>query len=107
MSKKKGNVLWNNRKLILEGITNKVFKKDAVEAIAEERNEICKKCEHYDTKGDSCYLPGTQPCCGACGCSLSLKQRSLASGCDEGYWEPVLTEEEDLDHESLNPEHDD
>jgi len=107
MSNKKGNVLWNNRMLILEGIKNKMFKKDAVEAIAKERNEICKKCEFYDTKGDNCYLPGTQPCCGECGCSLALKQRSLSSRCGEGYWEPVLTEAEDLDHESLNPETDD
>ena len=98
--------IWKNRKEILEGIKNNVFKKEAVEEIANERNEICKKCEHIDIEGNSCMVSGTHPCCGLCGCSLKLKQRSLASGCDDGYWEPVLTEAEDLDHEILNPEED-
>tara|TARA_R110001592_G_scaffold243219_2_gene504166 strand:+ start:2746 stop:3072 length:327 start_codon:yes stop_codon:yes gene_type:complete len=104
--KKKNNVtkIWENRKKILEGIKNNVFRNDAVEAIAEERNKICKACSNYDTEGVLCTVPGTAPCCGACGCSLKFKQRSLASGCDEGYWEPVLTEEEDMDHDILNPE---
>ena len=76
--------VWDARKQILEGIRNNVFKSEAIEAIAEERNKICMACDQYDTKGDSCLVPGTQPCCGACGCSLKLKQRSLSSGCDQG-----------------------
>jgi len=51
-------------------------------------------------------MKGTQPCCGDCGCSLHLKQRSLASGCPLDHWKPVLTEEEELDHDNLNPETD-
>jgi len=98
--------LFQNRNLILEGIKNSIFKKEAIEEIANERNELCKKCEHIDIKGDSCMVPGTQPCCGLCGCSLKLKQRSLASGCDDGYWDPVLTEEEEMNHDSLNPNED-
>ncbi len=98
--------VWEARNQILEGIKNKIFKSDAVEAIAAERNKICEKCEFYDPNGHHCLIPGTQPCCGACGCSLGLKQRSLSSACDEGYWEPVLTEEEDLDHEVLNTDED-
>lgn len=107
MSESKGGTLWENRKKILEGIKNRVFKKEAVEAIAEERNEICKKCDFYDPEGHNCYIPGTQPCCGECGCSLALKTRSLASGCGMGYWNAVLTDEEDCDLEALNPEHHD
>lgn len=99
--------IWKARKEILDGIKNSVFKSDAVEAIAEERNKICSECEFLDTKGDLCTIPGTNPCCGSCGCKLSLKQRSLASDCPEGYWDPVLTERESLDHEILNPEEDD
>lgn len=98
--------IWDNRNKILEGIKNSIFRSDAVEAIAEERNKICEKCEFFDSKGDTCLVPGTQPCCGSCGCSLKLKQRSLSSGCDEGYWDPVLTDEEDMNHEILNEEHD-
>jgi hypothetical protein len=98
--------IWKARNQILEGIKNKAFKSEAVEAIAEERDKICKQCELYDKEGNHCMLPGTQPCCGECGCALSLKQRSLSSACGEGYWEPVLTEEEDMNHEILNPESD-
>jgi hypothetical protein len=98
--------IWDARNEILEGIKNATFKSEAVEVIAEERNKICTECEFYDTKGDLCYVPKTQPCCGSCGCSLKLKQRSLSSDCPEGYWEPVLTEEEDMNHEILNPESD-
>lgn len=98
--------IWESRNQILEGIKNSTFQNDAVEAIAEERNKICTQCELYDTQGHHCLIPGTAPCCGSCGCKLSLKQRSLASSCPEGYWEPVLTENEELDHEILNPRED-
>lgn len=95
--------IFESRNQILEGIKNKVFRNDAVEAIAEERNKICTQCEFYDTKGNHCFIPGTQPCCGSCGCKLSLKQRSLSSSCPEEYWNPVLTEKEETDHDVLNP----
>lgn len=99
--------IWNARNEILDGIKNKIFKSKAVEAIAEERNKVCIQCEFYDDQGTHCYVPGTEPCCGSCGCSLQFKQRSLSSDCPEGYWEPVLTEDEDIDHQILNPEEND
>lgn len=34
-----------------------------------------------DKQGVSCVVGGTQPCCAICGCSLSLKLRSLDSIC--------------------------
>ena len=38
--------------------------------------------------------PGTQPCCGECGCSLALKTRALSSDCPLGKVEsPVMDEE--------------
>ena len=85
--------IWNNKKKILEGFKNAIIKDDYIESVAEIRNEICKGCEKYDTTGNSCLVPGTQPCCGECGCSLYLKQRSLASNCDLGKWEAILEEE--------------
>jgi hypothetical protein len=39
-------------------------------------------------------VPGTSPCCGLCGCSLSLKTRALSAACDAGKWEAILNEEE-------------
>ena len=57
-----------------------------VEDIAFFRNEICRVCEFIDTTGAKCAVPGTQPCCGECGCSLKLKTRSLSSDCPRGFW---------------------
>ena len=98
------NDIWKFRKQISEGIINTVFKNEIVEKVADERMQICKKCEHYDGK---CSVPGTGPCCGACGCSLSFKTRSLSSICgkfniqQEPLWLPVITakEQEKLDAE--------
>ena len=94
------STIWSERKKILEGIKNSLFKKEHVEAIAEKRMSICNTCPLIDTKGDLCLVPGTAPCCGACGCKLSLKIRSLSSECahpDGPQWLAVLTENEE-DH---------
>jgi len=95
-NKKMGNIIkiWKNKGKIMEGIKNKVFQKDHIEAIAKERMEICNSCPNIDKTGSSCVLPGSQPCCSMCGCTLSLKTRSLSSGCDNNFWTPVLSEEE-------------
>ena len=86
---------FKNTPQILEGIKNKVFKQEHVEAEAALRWAVCKKCSFLDTKGIKCMVPGTQPCCASCGCSLSLKTRSLSSECPEGKWPAILTEEEE------------
>ena len=70
--------IWEARKLILEGVTNTVFKKAFIEEVAKYRQEICNTCEYNDGK---CAIPGTGPCCGACGCSLIFKLRSMSSVC--------------------------
>jgi hypothetical protein len=98
------STIWKNRTEILEGIKNNVFKKEAIEIIAEERKKKCESCTFIDTVGDRCMVPGTSPCCGSCGCSLQFKLRSMSTECPEGYWEAVLTEEEELMHEDLNEE---
>lgn len=81
---------------------NSIFKKEDVEEIAQHRLEICKVCDLYDTSGEGCILPGSQPCCNmnkeGCGCSLSLKTRSLSSECPHPSgpkWEAILSEEEE------------
>ena len=99
--------IWKNRKKILEGIKNSIFQNEAVEKIAAERDKICKQCDHIDKQGDLCSIPGTGPCCGVCGCSLKILQRSLTSSCENFHWDKVLTDKEDLNHEELNPERDD
>jgi hypothetical protein len=87
--------IWKKKGKILEGIKNSIFKDEHVEEIAAARNEICQKCDFIDRSGDKCTVPGTQPCCGSCGCSLQFLQRSLSSHCHEGKWEAVLSAKEE------------
>ena len=91
--------IWKNKGQILEGITNSIFKKEDVEQIAQERMQICMRCALYDVQGVGCMMPGTEPCCnekmGGCGCSLSIKTRSLSSDCPKDKWKAVLSEDEE------------
>jgi len=93
--------IWVARKQILEGVTNLLFKKEFVENVASYRLEICKSCEYYNGE---CYVPKTGPCCGACGCSLKLKLRSMSSACGlldidkEPLWYPIMTQKQDDEH---------
>lgn len=104
----KNNIIsiWKSKGQIIEGITNSIFKKEDVEEIAIHRLKICVACKLYDAEGTGCMVPGTQPCCneklGGCGCSLSLKTRSLSSDCPKGLWKAEMSEhEEDLLNEKL------
>lgn len=93
--------IWKSKWQIIEGLKNSIFKKIDVEKIAQQRMQICMKCALYDVQGEGCMVPGTQPCCneklGGCGCSLSIKTRSLSSSCplESPKWKAVLTEEEE------------
>ncbi len=91
--------IWKTKGQIIEGITNSIFKREDVEAVAEYRMFICKNCKLYDEEGKGCMIPGTQPCCnenlGGCGCSLSLKTRALSSECPLKKWKAELSEEEE------------
>lgn len=89
------NKIWKERNKILEGVKNSVFKKADVENIAAERMSICATCSHLDTKGDKCMVPGTQPCCGLCGCSLHLKTRALSAYCDALRWKALIKPEDE------------
>jgi hypothetical protein len=98
MSKKKNPLLiWKNRNQILEGIKNNIFKSEHVEQIASDRFEICLRCDKLDDVGTECLVPGTAPCCGNCGCTLKLKIRALSSACPEGYWDSIMTHDEEYE----------
>ena len=74
-----------------------------MEFIATQRNTICHMCIYIDLEGKKCAMPGTQPCCAECGCSLKFKTRSLSASCPKGYWSAELSDEEaDALHESIN-----
>lgn len=93
--------IWKYRKQITEGIANTIIKKQFVETVAEYRKDICDKCE--ENNGE-CLIPGTGPCCGACGCVLKYKIRSMSSACGlvqigkEPKWYPVLSVKDDDEH---------
>lgn len=94
--------IWKERNKILEGINNNVFKTEHVEQVASHRRAICESCDYIDREGTQCAMFGTQPCCSQCGCSLKLKTRSLSSSCPAGYWDAVVSEqEEDMIKESI------
>jgi len=86
---------FNNLDKIFEGIKNNVIKKEHVEQIADIRWADCSTCEHLDSEGKSCAVPGTKPCCAKCGCSMGLKIRSLASSCPIGKWKAVVSREQE------------
>lgn len=100
---KKIKKLWKNKWDILEGYFNYHFRKRAYKRIAKRRYDICKQCPLFDVKGEKCEVPGTQPCCGSCGCSLDYKVYCLSCECPEGYWHAVMTQEEE---DALNNEND-
>jgi hypothetical protein len=79
----------------MEGIKNSIIRDEYVEAIAKERLETCSTCVRKDDVGEHCLVKGTQPCCNLCGCSLSLKVRSLSSSCPDMRWDAVITEEDE------------
>lgn len=78
---KKIKIIWKNKWHIIQGMWYNVFKKAYIEKIAAERLEICAYCPDIDLDGVKCMMPGTQPCCGKCGCSLDYKVRDLTSSC--------------------------
>lgn len=72
-----------------------------MELIAKERLEICRSnvCGYHDPHGTSenAVFKGVESC-GACGCRLDLKTRSLESNCGlesvhrTPLWEALVTE---------------
>lgn len=64
---------------ILAALYNLIFGNE--KELSEKRLKICNTCELIDKKGKACVVPGTQPCCGVCGCSLKLLTRSVDSSC--------------------------
>lgn len=90
--------IFQNRRKIAEGVKNSLFKKAEIEAVAFERLTICETCPLIDNEGSKCMIPGTAPCCSACGCKLNFKARSLSSECahpDGPKWKAKLTQEEE------------
>jgi len=87
--------IWKSKWLILEGVFNYYFTRKKIERIASYRSDICTTCPLIDLVGTKCEIPGTQPCCGDCGCSLKYKTRSMSSECPQGRWFAVMTEEEE------------
>ena len=89
--------IWKNKWFILEGVFNYYFTRKKIKRVAYWRNEICKTCPLFDPEGSKCEVPGTQPCCADCGCSLKYKTYSMSSECPQGRWFAVMTEEEEDD----------
>jgi hypothetical protein len=88
--------IWKEKGKILEGIKNNIFKNADVENIAAERMSICETCPYLDKSGSHCMVPGTEPCCGLCGCSLTIKTRALSAACDIHKWMSIVSHQEQI-----------
>ena len=88
---------FGNLDKILEGVKNKIFKKEDIEQIAKLRYQHCIPCKHFDDEGSSCAVKATKPCCSACGCSLAIKLRSLSSSCPKGKWPAVMDKDTEVE----------
>lgn len=77
--------MLKNLNHIAQGFLNLTFKTKEWEELANKRLKICDTCDKLDLIGKNCKVPGTQPCCGACGCTLKLKTLS-DSKCPKGLW---------------------
>lgn len=103
---KKLKIIWKSIPNIFEGLRNYLIRRPAVEMVATVRMSICITCPLIDHEGSSCLVPGTAPCCSACGCKLALKTRSLASECahpDGPKWVAEMTDEEqDAHYKKIN-----
>ena len=78
----------------MEGIKNTIIRNVYIEYIHDQRLQVCNSCDEKDDEGSSCAVTGTQPCCKLCGCSISVKTRSLSSDCPMKKWEAVITKED-------------
>ena len=87
---------FKNLDQIAEGLSNNVFKKEHVEAVATDRFQVCVSCSLFDAFGKDCLAPGTQPCCADCGCILAFKVRSLSSEYPKGFWKAYVDEETEI-----------
>jgi hypothetical protein len=90
--------IWKNKLQILEGLKNTWVRHPKIERIAYDRLSICEDCDLIDREGTKCVMPGTQPCCGECGCKLTLKARSLSSECPHPSgpkWKALMTDQEE------------
>lgn len=98
--------IWKNKWMIFEGFKNTVSKKDDIEAVAAGRLIICSDCPLFDMIGDSCVVPGTQPCCKACGCCMKVKSRAMSAECahpDGPKWKAEMSvDEQDKLYEKLD-----
>src|SRR6478735_8223864 len=89
---------WKNRKLIAEGILNKIQAKQEVVNIASERKLICMKCPMHSTNSKKLLGYETERLdehCIVCGCNIELKVYSLHSECPDKppRWEAVVDDE--------------
>ena len=59
-----------------EGWKNYVISDPEIEVLSKKRLDICKKCDHYTTKGR----------CRKCGCIMAAKTRSKRTKCPIKLW---------------------
>jgi hypothetical protein len=74
---------------IKEGLINKISGLPETES-SKERIAICNACDEIDNSGNGCAIPLPKiPCCGICGCVISVKSTVPDAECPIGKWDVV------------------
>lgn len=85
-----------NFKEIFEGWRNHLIPPEhlrkQIAEVSKERLKICRTCPFHSSKHNTIRLDEH---CTDCGCPLQAKTKCLSCGCDQYYWDAVLTEEEE------------
>lgn len=85
---------------IIHGAYNSIFVKKWVEAVSNERMEVCKECpmfsENRKLQGYETSRPDNH--CTDCGCNLHMKTRCMDCECPQKKWLKVM---EDAEWETL------
>ena len=91
---------------IYEGWRNKLFPpeklKQLILDVSEERMSICDACKFNSANRKKKNILRPDVHCTICMCTLSAKTKCLSCGCPKGFWNAILTEEQE--DEMINSE---
>jgi hypothetical protein len=87
-----------NFKQVYEGWRNHLVPpkhlKKAIKIVSMERMSLCSACE-FNSKNRKEHFLRIDEHCTDCGCTLSAKTKCLSCCCTMGYWNAVLSQEEE------------
>lgn len=99
---------WKNKKQIVEGLTNTIFHKPALDTIISQRLQQCRNCNFYSENAKKTGYKTRRPDihCINCGCNIELKTSCMSCSCplSPPKWESIPSQlpsagDKEKDHE--------